>query len=392
MNEKITQNNFLYIPNFISSDRAKHLSEEFKTFAKNKNLNGDSQAENSHSSYNYIRFLELLCEKTPEVSSFLEETVLPTYTYARVYKEGSTLERHKDRPACEVSLTVHLDGDSEWPIYIQKPNGEEVSLNLKSGDAMLYMGCEADHWRNKFEGQEYVQVFLHYVKSKGENSWAYFDKAREKPVDFVAKTLTKEIANNAPSVITKPKYHKNLEDYIVEFENIVPPELCDAILNEYGNSNNWGPTYVGSGQVDKTIRNVDTIYISTPQVISQNPLIRQHLDKELYKCANKAINMYNEKFPEAMIEEDSGYELLRYGEGNFYKQHTDSFKARPRAVSCSFALNDDYLGGEFSFFDQEFFYKLKKGSVLMFPSNFMFPHAVMPVTKGTRYSIITWFV
>jgi len=61
-------------------------------------------------------------------------------------------------------------------------------------------------------------------------------------------------------------------------------------------------------------------------------------------------------------------------------------------VSCSFALNDDFGGGEFAFFDRELIYNLKKGSVIMFPSNFMYPHEIMPVIKGTRYSIITWFV
>jgi predicted 2-oxoglutarate/Fe(II)-dependent dioxygenase YbiX len=64
----------------------------------------------------------------------------------------------------------------------------------------------------------------------------------------------------------------------------------------------------------------------------------------------------------------------------------------PRSVSCSFALNDDYEGGEFAFFDRELKYKLKKGSILLFPSSFMYPHEIMPVTKGTRYSIVTWFI
>jgi predicted 2-oxoglutarate/Fe(II)-dependent dioxygenase YbiX len=65
---------------------------------------------------------------------------------------------------------------------------------------------------------------------------------------------------------------------------------------------------------------------------------------------------------------------------------------QPRAVSCSFALNDNYEGGEFAFWNKEKKVVLKKGSVLMFPSNFMYPHEIMPVTKGTRYSIITWFI
>jgi predicted 2-oxoglutarate/Fe(II)-dependent dioxygenase YbiX len=163
-------------------------------------------------------------------------------------------------------------------------------------------------------------------------------------------------------------------------------------LNEFSNPAEWNPTYIGNGAINRNIRNTDSIVISQPNVININPNIRKQLDDELFKCAAEAIQKYNNMFPHAMIEQDSGYELLRYNEGQFYTQHTDSFMKQPRAVSCSFAINDDYEGGEFAFWDKEKKITLKKGSVLMFPSNFMYPHEIMPVTKGTRYSIITWFI
>lgn len=390
MNTTLSDNNYVYIPNFIDPNRAKELAKEFIRFSKENCLHGDDQAPNSNASYNYYKFLELLCEKTPEVSKFLGEPVLPTYSYARVYHKDSVLERHRDRHACEISVTLNLSGDSKWPIYIQKPNGEEVELNLESGEGMMYLGCEADHWRHKFNGEEYVQVFLHYVRSNGENAWAVFDKERERPKDFISVEAREASLPKEKEV--KTVYKKNIEDYIVEFENILSDEDCNKILAEYLNCPEWGPTYVGGGVVDRRIRNVDTVQISNPHVISQNFETRKEIDEIVFRAAANAIKKYNELFPEAKIEQDSGYELLKYNEGFFYKQHTDSFKDQPRAVSCSFALNDDYEGGGFGFFDNEFHYKLKKGSVLMFPSNFMYPHEVLPVTKGTRYSIITWFV
>ena len=70
---------------------------------------------------------------------------------------------------------MHLGGDNEWPIYIKKPNGETVSLNLQSGDAMLYLGCDAEHWREPYFGDRYVRVFLHYVRSRGDRNYAFFD-------------------------------------------------------------------------------------------------------------------------------------------------------------------------------------------------------------------------
>ena len=185
---------------------------------------------------------------------------------------------------------------------------------------------------------------------------------------------------------------KNINNYIVTFDGVITDALCEAILAEFSNEEEWVKTVVNEGEIKPEIRSAETIVISYPHVIEKNLKIRAKLEKYIFASAGLAIKKYNEKFPLALIQEDSGYELLRYKEGQFYTQHTDSFKMRPRAISCSFVLNDDYEGGEFAFFDRELIYNLKKGSCIMFPSNFMYPHEIMPVTSGTRYSIVTWFV
>ena len=184
---------------------------------------------------------------------------------------------------------------------------------------------------------------------------------------------------------------KELKDYIVVMNNIMPPPVADAVLAEYKNCDDWINASIKNGE-DLNVRNCQTIGISFSSIIEKNKKTRQKLDQELFTCAAKVIQEYNKQFTHCNIEQDSGYDLLKYETGQFYKQHTDSFKDRPRAVSCSFMLNDDYEGGEFAFFDRELVYKVKKGSCIMFPSNFMYPHEVMPVTNGTRYSIITWFI
>jgi predicted 2-oxoglutarate/Fe(II)-dependent dioxygenase YbiX len=183
----------------------------------------------------------------------------------------------------------------------------------------------------------------------------------------------------------------NLKDYIIVVPDVVPKELCDAILAEYKNSNDWIDATVDTG-ANKDVRNCQTIGISFVDIIQKNLDKRKFIDEELFKCAAKAINEYKNKFPNCYIENDYGYSLLKYQTGCFYKLHVDSALNAPRAVSCSFILNDDYEGGEFAFFDRELVYKLKKGSCIMFPSNFMYPHEIMPVTSGTRYSIVTWFI
>lgn len=173
--KKLNENNYVIIRQFIPRTRAIQLSSEFKTSCENLNVNGDRQVPNSYAVYNYISFLEILCEKTNEVSSIIEEPVLPTYAYSRIYFHDSSLSPHIDRGACEISVTIHLNGDFEWPIFIKTPTNEHHSVLLHPGDAMIYLGTIAQHWRETFHGTFYSQLFLHYVKSRGKYADLYFD-------------------------------------------------------------------------------------------------------------------------------------------------------------------------------------------------------------------------
>jgi len=186
--------------------------------------------------------------------------------------------------------------------------------------------------------------------------------------------------------------HPNLKDYIIVLDDVLPHSVCDKILEEYAKTDEWQQTVVGGGEERLDIRSATTIQISADFVVARNAELRREIDSDVFAGASKAIQAYNANFAHCRIEEDSGYELLRYETGQFYTQHVDSFKARPRAVSCSFALNDDYEGGEFGFFDRELVVKAPKGGAVLFPSNFMYPHEIMPVIKGVRHSIITWFI
>jgi predicted 2-oxoglutarate/Fe(II)-dependent dioxygenase YbiX len=183
-----------------------------------------------------------------------------------------------------------------------------------------------------------------------------------------------------------------LKDFIVIHKNIMPETLCDAILSEYASSDDWAEATVGKHKkVNHDIRYCSSIAISMQQIITKNETIRRRLDGEIFQCAANALQKYREIHDQCSVSQDTGYDLLRYQEGQFYTTHTDSFAEDPREVSCSFILNDNFDGGEFVFFNQELKYKIPKGSALMFPSNFMFPHEIMKVTSGIRYSIVTWF-
>lgn len=183
MNQQLIDNNYLHIPNFISKEEANSLADQLIDFSKTigNDMQSDLQAPNSLAKYNYLPFVKLLVKKIPDVSKALQEDVLPTYTYTRIYSHGEVLSRHRDRPACEISITLNLKKDNEWPIWFQKPNGEEISLELNQGDAVMYLGETVDHWRNVYQGQEHVQVFLHYVRAEGSKYWAVFDQLKQQP-------------------------------------------------------------------------------------------------------------------------------------------------------------------------------------------------------------------
>ena len=135
----------------------------------------DEQVPNTYSHYGDIAMETLLLAVQPIMEKQTKIKLIPTYAYARIYKKGDILHRHKDRFSCEISTTLNLGGD-EWPIFIEKDpkkgglkNGKYVSDNtkgikviLKPGDMLVYKGNLCEHWRDAFEGKDCAQVFLHY--------------------------------------------------------------------------------------------------------------------------------------------------------------------------------------------------------------------------------------
>ena len=140
----------------------------------------DGQIPNTYSHYSDVAMESLMLKCQPAMEKATELKLYPAYTYARIYKKGDILKRHKDRFSCEISTTMNLGGD-DWPIYLEpdftkggtKPgvgyvseNTKGIKVDLKPGDMLVYSGCELEHWRNKFKGKECVQVFLHYNNRK----------------------------------------------------------------------------------------------------------------------------------------------------------------------------------------------------------------------------------
>ena len=140
----------------------------------------NEQIPNTYSSYGNIAMETLMLKCQPIMEKTTGLKLDPNYTYARIYKKGDELKRHKDRFSCEISTTMNLGGD-DWPIYLSpnenvgEPDGKNITaaskakgvkVDLKPGDMLVYRGVELEHWREKFKGKECVQVFLHYNDRK----------------------------------------------------------------------------------------------------------------------------------------------------------------------------------------------------------------------------------
>ena len=142
----------------------------------------DQQVPNTYSCYSDFAMETLLVKMLPVMAQETGLQLVPTYSYARIYKKGDILRRHKDRPSCEISTTLNLGGEP-WPIFIDgtgadtvideyknihKPNAPPgTKLILDVGDMLVYSGCELEHWREPFEGNTCGQVFLHYNHVNG---------------------------------------------------------------------------------------------------------------------------------------------------------------------------------------------------------------------------------
>ena len=189
---------YIIIKNVISEDMSDFIYKYFllkrrvaETFFKERFISPyaeyfgtwtDPQVPNTYSHYADQVMETLLVKMLPVMAKETGLDLVPTYSYARIYKQGDILRRHKDRPSCEISTTLNLGGDP-WPIFIDgtgadsvideykqihKPNAPEgTKVLLDPGDMLVYSGCELEHWREPFEGQVCGQVFLHYNHRNG---------------------------------------------------------------------------------------------------------------------------------------------------------------------------------------------------------------------------------
>lgn len=185
----------IYLYNYLAM-KAQVLKtyEKTKTVSPFEEVHGtykDPQVLGAFSIYGDCAFDTLLLKCQNIMEKHTGTKLLPNYSYARLYRRGDVLKRHKDRFSCEFSTTLNLGG-GVWPIYIN-PNEKEgklvgkkrglhqiqdydeskakgVKIILKPGDMLIYRGDLLEHWREPLENEDCGQVFLHYTSSKSKGA------------------------------------------------------------------------------------------------------------------------------------------------------------------------------------------------------------------------------
>ena len=173
---------------------------------------------------------------------------------------------------------------------------------------------------------------------------------------------------------------------IVQIDNIIDDDFCNDIIKIIDEKCHKPMTTIGG--LNKNIRNVLGFTLNTKK------------NKILYEKINKKIEelyiYYKIKFKVLKNNKINQIDLLKYPPGGKYEVHVDAITDSSRNISVILNLNDNYEGGNILFtnplkFSEELKeLKLKKGTAVFFPSNFMYPHGVQPITRGTRYSIVSW--
>lgn len=177
MNAKLVEGSYIYINDFVTHIRSSKLARCYLSDVEKEGFTSERDVRNCPTAYNYPPFLHLLCEKTELVSNLFGSPVIPTYVYGRAYNSGSNLPTHTDREASEVIVSVNLQKDTPWPLYIGKQDGGAEAVELGVGDGVMFMGCKTRHWREPYHGKKpYIQVSLNYVALEGQNMKHYFDR------------------------------------------------------------------------------------------------------------------------------------------------------------------------------------------------------------------------
>jgi hypothetical protein len=188
----------------------------------------------------------------------------------------------------------------------------------------------------------------------------------------------------APGIVVASDIGEGM-NYIKNVENLVSSGALS-----------WVPHNKKKIKEDENKKAMDTMYIRnvrrwglegeepTPKELAHEHIFNR-FDRDFVHVIEPYIHQY--KVPVSQRED---YEILKYGEGNFFIDHVDDGLYMTRKVSLVYYFNDDYEGGEIHFPRFNVTIKPKEAQLLLFPASYIYNHNVTEVTRGTRYSMVNW--
>jgi len=180
---------YAVLKSVLDAKTTSFLNQFAQIYAASGAARSDRAVPGSPAAYGAPLMEKVLLNVLPAVEKASGRKLFPTYSYFRVYKHGDTLVRHKDRPSCEISVSVCLGyrAPETWPLYVEGHTGV-FAAKLEPGDGVLYRGIECPHWRESFAGESASQVFFHYVDQNGPCAEWRFDKRSELGAPAAAPT------------------------------------------------------------------------------------------------------------------------------------------------------------------------------------------------------------
>jgi len=189
----------------------------------------------------------------------------------------------------------------------------------------------------------------------------------------------------------------NIWEYIHILDNVIKEKNLEIFLKLCQERKEFDDGYImskGTQEIKDT--NIRNVKIWHPNSISGS-MTEAHWTGFLVNMFKKNLNNYSQSMNmDADKHKLNEIQILKYTKGGHYRFHSDSGPVNSRSVSLIYFVNSDYEGGDLCFKDiknnQELTVEKKRNRLIIWPSNFMYPHSVKPITKGTRYSIVAWAV
>jgi len=147
--EYFKNNGYVVLTDALSKQQCAELTQHMFNLYEQGKLVKDDQCPLSDAVYGDPMMDQVLETLARPIGNHIGKKLLPTYAYARIYRPGEILKKHKDRPSCQYSatLTLGFDSASIWPIYFE--NGDrEIPVQLSVGELAVYCGCDLVHWRH----------------------------------------------------------------------------------------------------------------------------------------------------------------------------------------------------------------------------------------------------